>query len=49
MTIESHFPSLSPVHEALLAQVPVREHTFIETEEVAYEHEGLPQPHLYGH
>lgn len=41
MTIESHIPSLSPVHEALLAQVPLREHTFIETEDVTYEHEGL--------
>ena len=32
---------LSPAHEALLAQVPIREHSVIETEVVPYEHDGL--------
>ena len=41
MTFDSRSPALSPAHEALLAQVPVREHTVIEAETVAYDHEGL--------
>ncbi|GAA1447365.1 dienelactone hydrolase family protein [Leifsonia poae] len=34
-------PSLSPAHEALLAQVPIRPHSVIDAEVIAYEHEGL--------
>ncbi|WP_223693771.1 dienelactone hydrolase family protein [Leifsonia poae] len=41
MTIDSPSPSLSPAHEALLAQVPIRDHTVIEAETLSYEHEGL--------
>ena len=37
----AHAP-LSPAHEALLAQVPVGERSVIETETIAYDHEGLP-------
>ena len=35
-------PALSPIHEALLANVPIGEHSVITTETVAYEHEGAP-------
>ncbi|ERK69199.1 hypothetical protein N136_04483, partial [Leifsonia aquatica ATCC 14665] len=34
--------ALSPAHERLLAQVPVGERSVIETETIAYDHEGLP-------
>ena len=42
MTIASPMPSLSPAHEALLAQVPIRPHSVIDAEVIGYEHEGLP-------
>ncbi|MFF1635206.1 dienelactone hydrolase family protein [Leifsonia sp. NPDC058248] len=41
MSIASPLPSLSPAHEALLSQVPIREHSVIDIEVVRYEHEGL--------
>ncbi len=41
MTFDPSSPTLSPAHEALLAHVPIREHTAIETESVPYEHAGV--------
>lgn len=35
-------PALSPAHQALLEHVPLGEHSVIDTETVAYEHEGTP-------
>lgn len=40
MTFDSPSP-LSPAHEALLAQVPIRDRAVIETETLGYEHEGV--------
>lgn len=42
MTIDPLSPALSPAHQALLEQVPIGEHSVIDTETVAYEHEGVP-------
>jgi dienelactone hydrolase len=42
VTLASPLPALSPVHEALLAHVPIHEHTVIDAETVRYDHEGLP-------
>jgi dienelactone hydrolase len=42
VTIDSPSPALSPVHQALLEQVPIGEHSVIDAEPVAYEHEGTP-------
>ncbi|MEO7015495.1 MAG: dienelactone hydrolase family protein [Leifsonia sp.] len=41
MTIDSPSPTLSPAHQALLAQVPIGPHSVIDSEIVDYEHEGV--------
>ncbi|MGN7799796.1 dienelactone hydrolase family protein [Leifsonia sp. 22587] len=41
MTFDTPSPSLAPAYQALLEQVPIGEHSVIEAETVAYEHEGL--------
>ncbi|MGN6761388.1 MAG: dienelactone hydrolase family protein [Leifsonia sp.] len=42
MTLDTPSPALAPAFQALLEQVPIGEHSVIEAETVAYEHEGLP-------
>lgn len=42
MTFDASSPSLAPVFQNLLEQVPIGEHSVIEAETVAYEHEGTP-------
>ncbi|MGO4298643.1 dienelactone hydrolase family protein [Leifsonia sp. RAF41] len=42
MTFDAPSPTLAPPYQALLEQVPIGEHSVIEAETVAYEHEGLP-------
>ncbi|WP_307794714.1 dienelactone hydrolase family protein [Leifsonia sp. TF02-11] len=42
VTTENPSPALSTAHQALLEQVPIGEHSVIETEVVEYEHEGVP-------
>jgi dienelactone hydrolase len=40
--LDTPSPALAPAFQALLEQVPIGEHSVIEAETVAYEHEGLP-------
>jgi dienelactone hydrolase len=42
VTIDSPSPALSPIHQALLEQVPIGERSVIDAEPVSYEHEGVP-------
>ena len=42
MTLDTPSPALAPAYQALLEQVPIGEHSVIEAETVAYEHEGQP-------
>ena len=42
MTLDTPSPALAPAFQALLEQVPIGEHSVIEAETVAYEHEGQP-------
>jgi len=42
VTLDTPSPALAPAFQALLEQVPIGEHSVIEAETVAYEHEGLP-------
>lgn len=42
MTLDIPSPALAPAYQALLEQVPIGEHSVIEAETVAYEHEGQP-------